>query len=441
MGPQFRFIISIVFVFTYSIGCFGIDELDQKLNQYIQYFKLKPLAQPEGKKAGLYRLGRELFFEEELAGNRNISCATCHHPHNQTVDWLAMSLGEGATGTALDRRQLHARAIRRSTPHLFNLGVTGMNFMFWDARVRFDPYTHRFETPLEIFNGHDPKRKDITEVLSSAHAMQALFPIISPDEMLGLPGSNPLADIEDVEKLLEALENRIFKGKKAYTYRSLMQLAWPRVPEHKWNIGHLLEAIAHFETHAFAVVDTPWDQYLRGDVSALNENQKKGAVLFFEKGRCIHCHSGDALGGTQLHNIAVPKVGMNEPVLDRGLGEVTGFSGHNFVFKVPTLRNVAFTFPYMHNGAYFTLEQVVDHYSDVFASFRNYNVIELLNVMYTKNYVSPIRHFSVEPETDILSNLSFKLVTEPNLFTSEEKEQLVEFMREALSDSEWRPAL
>lgn len=413
-------------------------EVEFKLDRYIQDFRLRPIKRPAGKNDHLFRLGRELFFEEELSGNRNISCATCHHPHNQGVDWLPFSIGEGGEGVALNRKQNQAGLTRRNAPHLFNLGY-GMNFMFWDGRVMYNPHRHSFSTPLDFLNGTLPKRSDITEVLTSAHSMQALFPMMDHNEMRGQKGSNELADLDDPEEVIKALEKRIFNGKKSSLYATLMQSAWPRVPRHKWNMGHLMEAIGHFETHAFVVNKTPWDKYLQGEKRAMNSAQKRGALVFFEKGQCIRCHNGDQLGGFQFHNIGVPAIGMPGMPLDKGLAEFTGNPRHNFMFKTPSLRNVAFTFPYMHNGAFMTLEQVVEHYDKVLESNRTYPFVDYLNTIFSANYRQDLILVQTFDESEeILKSLSFKLPVTDGIFTEEEEEDLIQFLRFGLSDDSWR---
>ena len=103
-------------------------------------------------------LGRQLFFDKVLSGNKNISCATCHHPEFLTGDGLALPLGEGATGLGADRyvtksngQGVHGR-VPRNSPPLYNLGAREYERMFHDGRVETDPegyYEGGFITPAK----------------------------------------------------------------------------------------------------------------------------------------------------------------------------------------------------------------------------------------------------------------------------------------------------
>jgi len=118
------------------------------------------------------------------------------------------------------------------------------------------------------------------------------------------------------------------------------------------------KAIAQFE-RTMVSFNSDYDSYFyQGDTSALTSSEKNGYDLFFGQAECIHCHSGPLLNDPVFRNN-----GLDDVFADLGLGDVTGLVSDNGKFKVPTLRNIAESGPYMHDGRFSTLEEVVEHYN------------------------------------------------------------------------------
>jgi cytochrome c peroxidase len=121
---------------------------------------------------------------------------------------------------------------------------------------------------------------------------------------------------------------------------------------------HVVKAIAQFERTLISS-NSKWDRYLRGEVQ-LSQAETKGFEIFFtEKGDCFHCHSTILFTDNIFHNN-----GLDSIFTDKGLYEVTGNENDIGKFKTPTLRNLRFTKPYMHDGRFKDLGQVVDFYSE-----------------------------------------------------------------------------
>lgn len=257
-------------------------------------------------------LGRSLFWDPVLSGAGDISCATCHHPNEGYADGIDRSLGVGGNGLGPDRRG--GIEILRNSPTIVNTAFNGINqggtynpsdaAMFWDNRVR----------SLEL---------------------QAIQPILSAEEMRG-PN---IAEQAIVDTVLNRLRN-------IPEYVRLFQNSFGGAnPINEVNLGR---AIAAFERSIIAN-DSPFDQYKRGDLNAMTNQQINGMMEFIEVG-CADCHSGPMLSDFELHNIGVPDDGLN----DNG--------GGNNRFRTPTLRNLGTTGPYMHNGTFNSLQQVMNHY-------------------------------------------------------------------------------
>ena len=352
----------------------GTTPLDFVLRAMLNGAGVRPIEKP-AVDAAKVKLGQALFFDKILSGNRNISCATCHHPAAFTGDGLPVSIGQGGSGLAQSRTPPTDASgemvfIPRNAPDIFNRA--GFDRMFWDARVAKDP------------NGAltTPAGDDLLPGLESALAAQAMFPVTSRDEMRGHPGENELADIDDddFQGMWKALMDRLLAIDE---YRQLFAAAYPDTDPNQLTFAHAANAIAAFETEHWTLPDSPFDQYLAGDDAALSTQAKRGAILFYGKAGCARCHSGPLMTDQKFHNRVVPQVGPgkgdgDDGTWDFGRARVTGDPADRFKFRTPPLRNVAATGPYMHDGAFSTLEAAVRHCLDPATSAQNYDPAEHL---------------------------------------------------------------
>jgi cytochrome c peroxidase len=157
-------------------------------------------------------------------------------------------------------------------------------------------------------------------------------------------------------------------------YQTLFQEAYPDTPIADFGFQHAANAIAAYEIAVFSFSDSPWDRYLAGDLDALSENAKKGALLFYGEANCGACHSGILMTDQQFHNIGVPQLGpgKDESGFDYGRYLETGDPQDMFAFRTPPLRNVTLTGPWMHNGAYASLEEAIRHHLNAAGSLDGY---------------------------------------------------------------------
>jgi cytochrome c peroxidase len=329
----------------------------------------------------LFVLGQALFFDHELSGNRDISCATCHHPLLATGDALSLPVGTGAVVSgALGPNRVKGPGrefIPRNAPEVFNRGSSLWVTQFWDSRVT--------EILPRVFSS--PAGGDLPDDLPSVLAVQAMFPVTSRDEMRGsLADGNELAliDDSDLQGIWDGLIARLLE---IDGYRSLFSNAFGIDDEYLDDVlgfEHAAIAIAAFETEAFTFLDSPFDRYLAGDNHALSTAQKRGALLFYGKANCKECHAGPLMTDQRHHNLLVPHLGPGKvpgsnPSIDPGRFAVTGDSEDRFRFRTPPLRNVAATGPYMHNGVYTDLREAVRHHLDVIAAFDDYDPADHLD--------------------------------------------------------------
>ncbi len=161
-------------------------------------------------------------------------------------------------------------------------------------------------------------------------------------EQVHFPIQNPVEMGNTIDNLIETLNQSHYKKEFSAIYKEGIT---------KENIA---DAIAEFEK-TLITPNSPFDKYLMGDKEAINEKQKEGYSLFKQKG-CIACHHGKNIGGNMYN-----KFGIIVPIKDSNLGlyNVTKNENDKYFFKVPSLRNVAKTAPYFHNGSVKSLKKAV----------------------------------------------------------------------------------
>lgn len=121
----------------------------------------------------------------------------------------------------------------------------------------------------------------------------------------------------------------------------------------------IAKAIAAYERTVVSG-NAPYDKFKAGDTKALSESAQRGMKLFFGKAHCSACHAGPNFSDNSFHNVGV---GMDKKDFDKGRADISKLSGDTGAFKTPTLREIARTAPYFHDGSAKTLEEVVDHYA------------------------------------------------------------------------------
>lgn len=334
--------------------------------------------------AALFALGRDLFFDPILSGNRNISCGTCHDPARGTGDGLSLGFGEGGTGFGRERRAGTGVTGRvpRNAQQLYNIGARKYRSMFHDGRLEPDP-----TFPSGFWS---PAREDLPEGLDSLLAAQAMFPVLSAVEMAGVKGANPVGTAVAEDRRADAWDTiaERLQSVPAYSDRFVDAFDDVAVPA-DIDFTHAARALAAFQTAAFRSDRSPFDAALRaGDLSVLPEDARRGADLFYGEAGCSRCHSGPLLTDHGFHAIALPQIGPGkghgadtayysasgfpDRLEDEGRFRVTFDPKDLFRFRTPSLRNVALTGPWGHSGAFDTLEGMVRHHLDAVRSLEAY---------------------------------------------------------------------
>ncbi len=267
-------------------------------------------------------LGRLLFWDPILSGHKDVACATCHHPDFGYAENLDVSIGVNGTGLSAARTfaaGTPAHFVKRNSQTVLNTAFNGIGTsghyapaaapMFWDTRVR----------SLEA---------------------QALEPIKALEEMRGTAFTAERALATVVARLAAIPEYRAQFARAFGSSDAVTEV----------NLGR---ALAAFE-RSLVANNAPFDQYMRGDSTAMTAEQIRGMNRFRAAG-CANCHSGPMFSDYESHVLGVPENGkLSMP--DAGVSDT-------YAFRTASLRNLASTAPYMHNGTLASLQDVIAFYN------------------------------------------------------------------------------
>lgn len=346
--------------------------LDAQLRASIGNWGIVPIGAMPAQNPAQVALGRALFFDKILSGNRDVACATCHDVATALTDGRSLAVGTGGSAAGSARHLGAGRQFTiRSAPSLLNAGL-GLYSLFWDARLSGrGQFTTTPSLPLPL-------------TLPNILAAQAMLPVLSRVEMRGVAGDldvfgnlNELALPGDQQptEVWNAIATRLAAVNQ---YVTMFNAAFPG--SGRFGFDQAATALAAFQMQEFTRTRSPFDRYLERDDAALSTAEKRGALLFFGKAQCSGCHNGPFLGGQGIANVGAPQIGsggVKQPPLDLGRGEHDNSDFYRFAFRVAPLRNVELTAPYFHSGAYRSLEAVVRHYNDVVKSLGTYDPSQL----------------------------------------------------------------
>lgn len=290
---------AIIFVSLVALSAVPVCAQDDLMARARQLFKPIPATPPElsgnPRTPAKVELGKMLYFDPRLSASHAISCASCH------------SIGLGgadAASTSIGHRWQRGG---RNAPTVFNAVFN--TAQFWDGRA-----------------------KDLEQ--------QAGGPVVNPVEMAS-PAPHVAEQVRGIPGYRDAFA-RAFPGERDPI-----------------TLANMQKAIAVFEA-TLITPNAPFDRFLGGRADALSAAQKAGLALFMDKG-CAACHHGINVGGGMYAPFGVvEKPGADLlPPDDKGRFMVTRTPSEEYVFKVPTLRNIALTAPYFHTGRAWDLRQAV----------------------------------------------------------------------------------
>jgi cytochrome c peroxidase len=269
-------------------------------------------------------LGRLLFYDPVLSGQKDVSCASCHHPAYGYAESQEVSIGVNGIGLGEMRKFKQPNTIpfaRRNAHTILNTAFNGIDTegnydpekapMFWDLRVE----------SLE---------------------KQSLEPLKNLEEMRG----HSFEAAVTVDSVVNRLRN-------IPQYQQLFSQVFGDTAS--IDAVNISKALAAFE-RSLTASNSRFDKYMKGDKKALSSLEKEGFTAFIKSG-CARCHNGPMFSDFKLHVLGVAD---NEKVKNPD----TGANG-SYAFRTPTLRNLRYTDPYMHSGTLATVRQVLEFYEDM----------------------------------------------------------------------------
>ena len=374
------------------------------------------------------KIGQLLFYDKILSGNRNISCGTCHHHRFGGTDGLSLGIGEGGVGVGPDRHPGSGESrIRKRVPRnasaLWNLAAKKFTVLFHDGRLAIaDDFDNGFNTPAEEWLPHG---------LETVLGTQAIFPMTAQFEMAGNPKENEVAGAlhDRIDAVWPILAKRV---RVIPEYGQMFVETFDDIDTaEEVTIAHIGEALAAFIAIEFRSDDSPFDAFLAGDETALTPKQRRGADLFYGKAGCADCHSGSLLTDQKFHALAIPPFGPGRTrrfdpyTRDVGRMGETDDLADAYRFRTPSLRNIALTAPYGHNGAYPDLEGIIRHHLDPQGSFDAWQ--QDFAQLPEAPWLAPI-DFVVWQDRFEIARVRAKIDIKPRLLADDEVAALVDFM-------------
>ena len=271
-------------------------------------------------------LGRQLYFDTRLSADNTVSCASCHHPQDGYSRHTPTGVG------------IRGQKGGRNSPSSYNRILS--DAQFWDGRAGSleAQAVGPIQNPIEMGNTHAAA----VATLEKIDGYKLQFMKIFPDSGV---------TIDNVGSAIAAFERILVTGATSYdyneSYKRFAALSEEDLDDLKTDSP---ETYAEYE-----------EVKLLAELNPMSESALRGQDLFFSKRvGCSNCHVGANLADEQYHNLGV---GMSAKEPDLGRFAETKAEKDKGAFKTPTIRNVALSAPYMHDGSLATLEEVVEHYN------------------------------------------------------------------------------
>jgi cytochrome c peroxidase len=467
------FIVFSLLLFTFIESIHADDQLDRQLIKKLQDAGFSGriestlttrLGRPINKK--LANLGRLLFFDNILGLHGDNSCSGCHSPAFSFGDSQSIAIGVDNNGIVGPHRK--GPRNQRKAPPVTNSAFFPKLMLNGRFIARSgDPFDNSqgFKFPLpegvKQFPANDPHIKTLL-------AAQGHIPVTELVEMAGFSGTKGTigSDFDQFDNgkgvMLPAADAQ---GYRNDGIREAVLAAVNDVPQYRKLFGEIFnkgiamqkggiqfrmigQALGEFQI-SLTFADAPIDRFARGDINAMTDSQKRGALLFFGEAKCVQCHAvagnaNEMFSDFENHVLGVPQIapdfgigkgnvlfdGKNKDE-DFGSEQITGKSEDRFKFRSSPLRNVALQPAFFHNGAFTRLEDAVSHHLNVLQSNRNYDPVAA--------GVDQDLCLRKGPSNTVLNRLD-PLIKEPLQLRQQDFQDLVEFVRNGLLDSGALPA-
>ncbi|OIQ46891.1 MAG: hypothetical protein BM565_09400 [Gammaproteobacteria bacterium MedPE] len=330
------------------------------------------------------RLGKLLFFSTQLSGQRDVACASCHHPLLGGDDDLSLSVGVNPVDIEVIG---HHRRSKSATILVPRNAPTTFNSSLWQRKLFHDGRIERLNEfsllPPEI-STPDEKFGDIDIGATSLVQAQAGFPVTSEHEMRAA-----YKDKSSNDSLRSALVDNLVKSvtklssDNVNSWQNLFLEVFPHSKNESlfelFNFQRIQFLIGEYEKSQ-VFIDTPWKAYVGGNKNALTSDEKRGAILFYTPVKnggagCVGCHSGDFFTDENFHVVAFPQIGEGVDIQGNDTGRYlrSGIPDDRYAFRTPSLINATATAPYGHNGAFDDLKNAIQYHLDPIKGSKKYD--------------------------------------------------------------------
>ena len=431
----------LLMLFFWGCGAEGEGDREERvlsLRQSLEMHEVEAISPAPAVSREKVALGEALFFDPILSGNRDSSCFTCHNPEMGTGDNRSLSVGTKAMEVDGVRMPGPRHSFMpRNSRDLYNRTQPAIASLFWDNRL--GRLSDGRIVLYDLIDSYAPESylRVMPEGLDSLLAAQNMLPVLNRTELRGdFQDTDIFGETNELSRIPDQNMEGVWKGVMTRlmgveSYRELFESAYPGVAPEERTFVEAANALAAYIGDEFTFEDSPWDAFLRGDDSALDDGALNGALLFYGKAACVQCHSGTLLSDQELYNVGVRPIESGPDVyeaVDRGAAHRSNAGrSQNFFFRTPPLRNVELTGPWMHNGAYTSLEAVVRHKIAARAGLENYDGTQL------SAEFRPLIHFSEDVIASVAETLSPEL--QDVRLTDEEISDLVAFLHALTSPS------
>ena len=344
----------------------------------------------------------EIFFKSNhLSLNGSISCATCHIPSKGSSDGIPNAAGVRGLGEGRERLLSGAKIVPRNTLALWGVGSKDFNTFFWDGKVTLDKDGNISSQFLDSPPSNDP-------LIVAVH-----LPFVAIREMI--EDNHEISELyknENINSAFKIYDQLINKINNESSYGVELAKIYD-ISTDEVSFFHVADSIANFIRSKFAIKKTPFENFVFDDLK-LNEEQIRGGLTFYGKGKCSSCHSGKYFSDLNFHSLPMLQLGFGENGFGDDYGRFNMTDNYNdlYKFRTPPLYNVVKTAPYSHSGNYYDLKEVIRAHYDPLKNFDSSKYTDEERIGFFKR----IKYSSIKP-------------SELNYLDEKELDDLVEFLK------------
>jgi len=344
----------------------------------------------------------KIFFEEKLLSfNTTNSCSSCHLNKFSSGDQLPNAVGSRGHGEGFKRMFSGGDIVPRNTLPLWGRGGKDFDVLFWDGKVMKKDGKVISQLGVLTKNYISSESKYKINVKDDALLTAVHLPFVEIRELV--------SDDEKVEKYFKKeninsalnIYNEVLSRVKTNPdYLDRLKTLY-NVHEGDLEFHHIADSIVHFIRRDFAIKPTKFSKFVF-DKKSMSNDELRGGLIFYGKGKCATCHSGKYFSDFSFHAIAFPQIGFgkNGFGVDYGKFNSTLDPKDLYKFRTPPLYNVEKTFPYSHSGSVYNLDEAIIYHYDPLRFYNNKEYSDIDRVEFYKRLTLADRSVNLIPYLD-----------------------------------------